>query len=102
MGGGRARFRGRQETASLVEAACVELRLCGSQRPSRAAGGFRGKLDRTLEEGCGRRIAATRLRLRCRTLEVFGNTLVRDGGCLGPMPGAAVRVELRICSVRQR
>src|SRR2546426_7710817 len=91
-----ARLGGRQETVGLVEAACLELRPCGSQRPSRAARWFAGKLDRALEEGRGGGIAATRLRLSSGTLKLFGDILIRDGGCLATVPGASIRVELRI------
>ena len=55
-----------------------------------------------LEEGSDGRQSAARLRPSGGALELGGDLLVGHGRRLRPVPGAAIRVELRIGCVRQR
>jgi hypothetical protein len=68
-------------------------------RPPLRVGCQRG---RAVQEGSRRREPAARLRAAGRALELCGDVLVGPGCGLGPVPGTAVGIDLRIGRPRQR
>ena len=71
----------------------------GARRGQRTPGspaGLRCQLGRALQEGSGRGETATRLRTGGRQLELRGHVLVWCERGVGPMPGAAIGIDLRI------
>ena len=72
------------------------------EQPLRPVRGLRRQRGGALQEGGDRRQPTARLRPSSGTLELARHLLVGDGRRLCPVPGAAIRVELRIGRVRQR
>ena len=68
----------------------------------RAVRGLGRERGGALEEGSDGRQSAARLRPPRGTLELCGDVLVGHGRRLRPVPGAAIRVDLRIGRFRQR
>ena len=64
--------------------------------------GFGRQRGGALQKGSDSGQSATRLRARCRTLELGGDVLVGKGRCLRPVPCASVGIELLLCRVRER
>ena len=61
-----------------------------------------GQQHRPVQERRGRGQAAPGLRPARRLLKLDGDLLVRPGRGLGPVPGPAIRIDLRIGHLRQR
>src|SRR5206468_10540941 len=96
-----ARLSHGEQAESVVEGACLELRLRRSQGALRAAQGFGCQRGGAFEEGGGGCEPAPRLRSRCRTLELRGDLLIGHGCRLRPVPGAAIRVDVWIGRFRE-
>ena len=91
-----------QQLQRRVERAGVVLRSRRGEQAARAGRGFGRERGRGLEERGGGRDAAARQRAAGRAFQLLGDALVGRGRRLRAMPGAPVRVELRIGGVGQR
>ena len=97
-----ARLSRGEQVESVVESACLKLRLRRGESALRAPGRFRRQRGRALEEGPGGSEPAPRLRSGCRTLQLRGNLLIGHGRRLRPVPGAAIRVDVWIGCLGER
>jgi hypothetical protein len=91
-----AALSGAEQAESVIERARLELHLCGGEGALRAARGFGCQRGGAFEERRGGGKTASRPRPGRRTFQVGGNVLVGRGGRLRPVPGAAIRVEVRV------
>ena len=85
----------------VVDRTRLVLRSCGCQRPAGASRGLDRQRGRTFEECGGRGEPAACLGTRRRTFQVRGDVFVRHDRCLGSVPGAAIRVGIRIRRFRE-
>ncbi|MFD9735340.1 hypothetical protein [Umezawaea sp. NPDC059074] len=92
----RAEFGGRQQLGRLGEAARVELGPRGGQGAGGACLRVRRQFGGAFQEGGGRDPATTGERAARRVLQLPGDVLVRAGGGVRAVPGAAVGVLLRV------
>ncbi len=97
----RPGFRHDQQVDGRGERARVHLGLRRGQRPPRAPGRIRGQHGRALQERRGRGQPAARLRPPGRALKLGRHVLAGLRCRLGPVPGPAVRIGLRIGDLRQ-
>ena len=96
-----ARLDRDQQPQCRVERAGVALRPGRRQEALRTACGFGGQRRGAFDEGGRRGQAPAGLRSASRAFELLGDVLVRPGRGLGPVPGAAVAIDLRIGDLRQ-
>ena len=96
-----ARLSRGEQVERVVESACLELRLRRGQSALRATGRLGRQRGRALEEGRGGGETAPRLRTGCGAFQLRGDLLVGHGCRLRPVPGAAIRVDLRIGRFRE-
>ena len=97
-----ASLRGGEQRESVVERPGLVLRLCRRQRPLRTPARVRRQCRGALEEGGGGGQATARLGADGGSLQLAGDGLVGGGRRLGQVPGAPVRIELRVGRIRQR
>ncbi len=90
-----------QQPERRVEGAGVALRPGSREQTLGTASGFGREHRRAFEESGRGGEAAARLRARRRALELLGHVLVGAGGCLRPVPGAAVGINFRIGDLRK-
>jgi hypothetical protein len=95
------RLRRVEQAERVIERAGAEFRLGGSQRALRAPRRVGGQRDGALEECRGGAETAARLCSVCGTFQFRRHLLVRPGRGLRPVPGAAIRVDLRIGRFRK-
>ena len=91
-----------QQAQRRVERAGIALRPGRREQALRTAGGFGRQHRRALEERGRRGQAPARLCSAGRALKLLGDVLVGAGRSVGPVPGVAVRIDLRIRHLRQR
>ena len=75
--------------------------LAAANRRCARRDGFGRQHRRALEERGRCRQAPAALRAPGRALELLGNVLVRPRGSVGPMPGTAVGIDIRIGDLRE-
>ena len=90
-----------QQPECLVESAGIAFRFGACEQALRTVSGFRRQDRRSLEERGRRGEAPARMRSAGRALELLGDVLVGPRGGLGPVPGAAIGIDLRISDIRQ-
>ena len=99
--GSRPRLGDPQQIEGIVDGARLELGLCRGQSTLRAAGGLGRQLHRTLEKGGGGREATARLRPGRGMLQLGRDVLIRDGRRVRAIPGATIRVDVRVRGLRE-
>ena len=90
-----------QQPQCRVQRADVTLRPGRREQAPCTASGFGCQHRRTLEERGRRGQAPARLRPARRALQLLGDVLVGPRRGVGPVPGAAVRIDLWISGLRQ-
>ena len=90
-----------QQPQGRIQAPGIALGPRRGEQPLRPAAGCGGEQRRPLQERGRRGQPATTLRPARRPFQFRGNVLVRPGRGLGPVPRAAVGIELRIGDLRQ-
>jgi hypothetical protein len=90
-----------QQCERRVERTGVALRPGSREEALGTASRSGGQHCRALEERCRGSQAPTRLRAASRALELLGNVLVVPRRGVGPVPGAAVGIDLWIGGLRQ-
>ena len=98
----RPGLRGGEQFQGLAERAGLQAGLRRGQDASGVPRRIGGQRHRSFKERRGRGQPAAGLRPAGRTLELRGNLLVRPGSGLGPVPGPAVRIGLRVGRLGQR
>ena len=98
----RPGFRRRQQLEGLAERAGLHARLRRRQRALGVPRRIGGQQHRPFQERRGRGQPAPGLRSPGRSLQLRGDLLIRPGRGLGPVPGPAVRIGLRIGHLGQR
>ena len=98
----RAGLDGDQQAECVVERAGVALRPGRREQALRPATRFWRQCRGALEERGRRGHPPARLRAPGRALELRGDILVGPRRSMGPVPRAAVRIELRIGDLRER
>ena len=97
----RSRLRVRSQRECLVERARLVFRLGRGEGARGATSRVERQHGRALQEGGGRGEPAARLRSGRRMLELRGDVLVGHGRRLRPVPGASIRVDVRIGRFRE-
>ena len=91
-----------QQPERSLQIAGIALGAGGREQALRTVRGLRRERGGALEEGSDGRQSAARLRPPSGTLELCGDVLVGHRRRLRPVPGAAIRIDLRIGCFRQR
>ena len=90
-----------QQPERSLQIAGIALRAGGREQALGAVRGLGCERGGALEEGRDSRQSAARLRPSSGTLELCGDVLVGHGRRLRPVPGAPIRVDLRIGRLRE-
>ncbi len=101
-GAAGARLGGAEQSESLVERTRLVAGLRRGKRPPGGAPGLWRQLGGAPQKGSGGGQTAPRLSPARRPLELGGNILPGAGRGLSKVPGAPVRVDLRVGRLRQR
>jgi hypothetical protein len=98
----RPGLRHRQQPERGVRRASLMLALRGEERTLRPAPQVGCQLGGALVKGCPGRQAAAGPRPPSRALQFSSDVLVEPGGRLGPVPGAAIRIDVGVGGLGQR
>ena len=98
----RPGLRGREQFQGLAERAGLQAGLRRGQDAFGVSRRVGGQCHRSFEERRGRGHSAAGLRPAGRAFELGGDVLVRPGRGLGPVPGPAIRIGLRVSRLGQR